>query len=309
MSEFSLRRQARLRREYLYRKSIEDRHATMQQRKEKIKESLREGKEIPTTLQSKALKLMADGDWDDPGPQLAVELGGEAAGGSTNVDDEYRWAGIDDPKVVVTTSRDPSSKLKQFAKEIKILFPNSQRINRGNYESKQLIDACRANEVTDFVVLHETRGNPDGLVISHLPNGPTAYFTLADVVMRHDIPNIGTMSEQYPHLIFHNFKSKLGTRTLNILKYLFPVPKDDSQRIVSFTNWDDWILFRQHTFKKVDGGKDYDLKEIGPRFSMKLFRIIMGTIEQARAADTEFVLRPYMNTARKRRLLSDDDPW
>ena len=30
--------------------------------------------------------------------------------------------------------------------------------------------------------------------------------------MRHDIPNIGTMSEAYPHLIFHNFKSKLGAR-------------------------------------------------------------------------------------------------
>lgn len=309
MSEFSLRRHARLRREYLYRKSIQDRHAAMQQRKEKIKASLQEGKEIPTALQVKALGLMASGDWDDPGPQLAVELGGEAAGGSTNVDDEYRWAGVEDPKIVITTSRDPSSKLKQFAKEVKLLFPNSQRINRGNYENKQLIEACRANEVTDFIILHETRGNPDGLVISHLPNGPTAYFTLADVVMRHDIPNIGTMSEQYPHLIFHNFKTQLGTRTQNILKYLFPVPKDDSQRVVSFTNWDDWILFRQHTYKKVDGGKDYALNEIGPRFSMKLYRIIMGTMDQDRAADTEFVLRPYMNTAKKRRFLSDVDPW
>lgn len=59
---------------------------------------------------------MAGGEWDDPGPQLAVELGGEAAGGSTSVDDEYRWAGVEDPKVIITTSRDPSSKLKQFAK-------------------------------------------------------------------------------------------------------------------------------------------------------------------------------------------------
>lgn len=75
-----------------------------------------DGKEIPTALQSKALSLMAAGDWDDPGPQLAVELGGEAAGGPTNIDDEYRWAGVEDPKVVITTSRDPSSKLKQFAK-------------------------------------------------------------------------------------------------------------------------------------------------------------------------------------------------
>ena len=52
----------------------------------------------------------------------------------------------------------------------------------------------------------------DGLVVSHLPFGPTAYFTLSNTVMRHDIPNIGTMSEAYPHLIFHNFNSKLGER-------------------------------------------------------------------------------------------------
>ncbi|KAK8731308.1 hypothetical protein OTU49_007536 [Cherax quadricarinatus] len=157
MSEFSLRRQARLRREYLYRKSMEGRHAAMQQRKDTIKASLKEGKEIPTALQKKALRLMAAGDWDDPGPQLAVELGGEAAGGSTNVDDEYRWAGVEDPKIVITTSRDPSSKLKQFAKEVKLLFPNSQRLNRGNYANKQLVEACCANQVTDFIILHETR--------------------------------------------------------------------------------------------------------------------------------------------------------
>ena len=39
-----------------------------------------------------------------------------AAGLTTSEDDEYRWAMVEDPKIVVTTSRDPSSKLKQFAK-------------------------------------------------------------------------------------------------------------------------------------------------------------------------------------------------
>ena len=31
-------------------------------------------------------------------------------------DDEYRLAGVEDPKVVLTTSRDPSSRLKMFTK-------------------------------------------------------------------------------------------------------------------------------------------------------------------------------------------------
>lgn len=44
--------------------------------------------------------------------------------------------------------------------EIRLIFPNAQRMNRGNYEMKQLIEACRANDVTDFIVTHETRGEP-----------------------------------------------------------------------------------------------------------------------------------------------------
>lgn len=49
-------------------------------------------------------------------------------------------------------------------------------------------------------------------MVCHLPFGPTAYFTLYNVVMRHDVPDIGTISEAYPHLIFHNFTSRLGKR-------------------------------------------------------------------------------------------------
>ena len=116
---------------------------------------------------------------------------------------------------MITTSRDPSSKLKVFAKELRLLFPGAQRLNRGTYEFKQLMDACRANAVTDFLIVHEHRGVPDGLVVCHLPHGPTAYFTMSDIVMRHDIPDIGTMSEAHPHLIFHNFKTRQGIKMKN----------------------------------------------------------------------------------------------
>uniref|UniRef100_A0A915J1V4 Brix domain-containing protein n=1 Tax=Romanomermis culicivorax TaxID=13658 RepID=A0A915J1V4_ROMCU len=102
--------------------------------------------------------------------------------------------------------------LKCISYEIKLIFPNCQRLNRGGYELKQLVEACRANEVTDFILLHEHRGVPDGFIICHLPYGPTAYFSLSNVVTRHEIPDVGKMSEQYPHLIFNNLNSKLGKR-------------------------------------------------------------------------------------------------
>jgi U3 small nucleolar ribonucleoprotein protein IMP4 len=109
---------------------------------------------------------------------------------------------------MITTSRDPSSRLKMFVKEPRLNFANSQSMNRGKYEMKHL-HSCRANDV------HEHRGAPDSLVVCHLPCGPSVYFTMTDVI-RHDIPDIVTVSEQYPHFIFHNFKTALDIRVSNI---------------------------------------------------------------------------------------------
>ena len=153
-------------------------------------------------------------------------------------DDEYLSAGVSDPKILITTSRDPSSRLTQFAKELKLIIPNSQRINRGNHVVSEISTACKSNEITDLIIVHEHRGVPDGMIISHFPHGPTAFFSLSNVVLRHDIASMGEkkVSEAYPHLVFSNFTSKIGQRTVSILKHLFPVPKEESKRCLSFIN-------------------------------------------------------------------------
>ena len=43
--------------------------------------------------------------------------------------------------------------------------------------------------------------------------------------------------------------------------------------------------------------------------SSPVYEIRLGTPDQGSAAEVEWVLRPYMNTARKRRFLSDEDAW
>ncbi|KAK9407489.1 U3 small nucleolar ribonucleoprotein IMP4 [Crotalus adamanteus] len=288
-----LRREARQRREYLYRKAQEEKLRTLQEKKEKIKKALDENCLIPTELRKEALVLQKALEFDDGG----------AEGVTSHVDDEYRWAGVEDPRIMVTTSRDPSSRLKMFAKEVKLVFPGAQRMNRGRHEVGALVRACKANGVTDLLVVHEHRGVPDGLIVSHLPFGPTAYFTLCNVVMRHDIPDIGTMSEANPHLIFHNFTSRLGQRATSILKYLFPVPKEESKRVITFANQDDYISFRHHVYKKTDH-RNVELSEVGPRFEMKLYMIKLGTLEQENTADVEWRWHPYTHTAKKRKFLS-----
>ena len=69
----------------------------------------------------------------------------------------------------------------------------------------------------------------------------------------------------------------------NILKYLYPVPKPDSKRVITFANHEDYISFRlpiglcfsnyctpyrHHVYKK-SGHKEIELKEVGPRFELR----------------------------------------
>lgn len=146
---------------------------------------------------------------------------------------------------MITTSRKPSSKLIQFQKEVNLLFPHSIRFNRGAYKLKDIVDAAERREFTDIVLLHEHRGEPDGMIVSHMPFGPTLYLGITGTVLRHDLnAKPDPMSEAYPHLIFENMDSQLGERLKKILSSLFPVPKFDSKRVQTFANTNDVISFR-----------------------------------------------------------------
>lgn len=287
-----------MRREYLYRKSLEGKEREHYEKKRKIREALEEGKPIPTELRNEEATLRQEIDLEDEHTAIPSSI----------IDDEYANATVKDPKILLTTSRSPSAPLTQFVKELKIVFPNATRMNRGGQVISEIVEVCRAHDFTDVILVHEHRGKPDGLIVCHLPFGPTAYFELLNVVTRHDIKDkhaIGTMSEAYPHLIFENFTTKLGQRTTNILKHLFPVPKPDTKRILSFCNRSDYILFRHHVYEKQGGGpKSFDLREVGPRFDLRLFQIKLGTVDQ-NEAQNEWVIRPYMNTTKKRNLLGN----
>lgn len=206
--------------------------------------------------------------------------------------------------MLLTTSRDPSSRLVQFVKELKLCFPTSQRVNRGGLVMTQLVETARSHDFTDIVVVHEHRGEPDGLVVCHLPYGPTAYFAIHHAVTRHDIGSkaeVGTVSEAYPHLIFEGLTSKLGQRVVSILKHLFPVPKDDTRRVMSFINQQDYISFRHHVWTMPQGAKSLELKEQGPRFELRLYQIRLGTMDQQHA-EVEWVVRSFTRSAKKPKL-------
>lgn len=164
-----------------------------------------------------------------------------------------------------------SSLLIDCDREIKICIPNSQSINRGNHRVDELVDACKKSDFSDIIILNETRGQPDAMIVCHLPFGPTASFTLSNCVMRHDIPDCTPASQAYPHIITDNLETKVGKRVATILQALYPVPRNESKRVISFSNRNDFVSFRHHMYSREKG--EVTLKEAGPRFEMQPYEV------------------------------------
>jgi len=85
----SRRRQTRLRREYIYRKSLEGQEKTAYEQKRVIREALAAGKPLPTEVRASYDKLRSQVDAED----IATETP------KTHVDNEYGDAGLLEPKV------------------------------------------------------------------------------------------------------------------------------------------------------------------------------------------------------------------
>lgn len=220
-----IRKQARERRDYLYRRALTLRDAELASKRASLRASLASGKPLAADVAADS-SLRQDYKYDESRADRTAE---EELG----LDDEYaQLSGVVDPRILVTTSRDPSSRLGTFAKEIRLLLPTAIRLNRGNLVLDNLVSSAKASGLSDIVLLHEHRGTPTALTVSHFPHGPTASFSLHNVVLRADLPGgvRGTVAESYPHLVFEGFNTKLGERVVKILKHLFP-PREGTAKL------------------------------------------------------------------------------
>ncbi|KAK0720737.1 anticodon-binding protein [Lasiosphaeris hirsuta] len=292
-----IRKQARQRRDYLYRKATLLRDAEVSEKRAALRASLASGRALDPEIANDK-ELRKDYDYDvgrDVNPDENLD-----------VDDEYsELSGVVDPRILVTTSRDPSSRLMSFSKEFRLILPTGIRLNRGNLVLPELVRSAQSERLSDVILLHEHRGTPTAITISHFPHGPTLMCSLHNVVLRADIPRSvkGTVSESYPHLIFENFTTPLGKRLEKILKHLWP-PRDTTalknvgNRVITFVNQDDCIEFRHHVYVRT-GYDSVELSEVGPRFTMRPFSLTMGTLDQ-KEADVEWSLHQYTRTSRKK---------
>lgn len=188
---------------------------------------------------------------------------------------------IYEPKVLITFADNPVTKTRKFGLELSRIFPNALVKIRNKASVKQICKSAEREQFTDVVIVNEDRRKPNGLLVIHLPNGPTAHFKLSNVKLTSDIKrNHKEITKHRPEVILTNFTTRLGLTVGRMLGALFHHdPEFRGRRAVTFHNQRDYIFFRHHRYEFSKEGKRVKLRELGPRFTLKLRSLQEGTFD------------------------------
>eukprot|EP01120_Amphizonella_sp_Union-15-10_P009970 TRINITY_DN389_c0_g1_i1.p1 TRINITY_DN389_c0_g1~~TRINITY_DN389_c0_g1_i1.p1 ORF type:complete len:325 (-),score=48.02 TRINITY_DN389_c0_g1_i1:160-1134(-) len=205
------------------------------------------------------------------------------------------------PKLMITTNRGSSKKIaKEFIEtQLLKLFPNSEYYPRRNYHVKEIIEYCKNRGFTDVIVVNEDRRKVNGLLLSHLPDGPTALFKVTTIIPMEKIPHRAGYCPSNPELILNNFDTRLGTTIGRMISSLFPQdPEFRHRRVVTFHNQRDYVFVRQHRYI-FDSVQNVRLQEMGPRFTLKLRSLQHGTFD-SKYGEFEWLPKKENITSRRR---------
>jgi len=158
------------------------------------------------------------------------------------------------PKIIVTTSRNPSGDMFKFLENLFTVIPNAYYYARRTYHVKEIVKHGTARGFTDVLVFNENKkfskgARVNGLLHVHLPEGPTCLYKLSSLVLSKQIKNHGKATSHYPELILNNFNTRLGHRVGRMFASVFPQkPEFKGRRVVTFHNQRDFIFFRHHRY-------------------------------------------------------------
>ncbi|KAE8750780.1 hypothetical protein FOCC_FOCC002491 [Frankliniella occidentalis] len=255
-------------------------YAKVKKAKNKAKKALRkkreaEGapKQVPHTIESLRVPDETTVNITEE-KQLEIEKDHELDELSTYFSQEV------EPKVLITYCDNPLKKTRIFGRELTRMIPNSISLYRNRSGTKKICQSAIREGFTDVIIINEDMKQPNGLLLIHLPNGPTAHFRLSNVRITPELKrNHREITDHKPEVILNNFTTRLGLTVSRMLASLFHFdPQFRGRRAVTFHNQRDYIFFRHHRYE-FKNGKRVALRELGPRFTMKLRSLQHGTFD------------------------------
>lgn len=205
-----------------------------------------------------------------------------------------------EPKLLITTSDNYHELTIKFCKQFCQTIPNCEFRTRRRMSLKSMCVSASEKGYTDILVVNEDRRKPNGLLAIHLPNGPTANFKLTSIKYMKEIKKRVPTSDHRPEVILNNFNTRLGHSIGRMLASLYHYdPEFKGRRVITFHNQRDYIFFRHHRYQFKDG-KRVALREIGPRFTLKLRWLQRGTFDSKCGEYIWLLKRHEMETSRRR---------
>ena len=176
------------------------------------------------------------------------------------------------PKIMITTRPKCSRKLYPFIGDLMQMIPKAYYYPRKEQTITEMATDAYSRGYSHLMCLSEKNKICNGLMVAHLPAGPTAFFKLSSFEAGADIKGHGRPTSHIPELIFNNFGTRLGRRMGRILGSLFPhAPQLEGRQVVTFHNQRDFIFVRHHRYiyRKEKEKNRARLQELGPRFTLK----------------------------------------
>ena len=220
-------------------------------------------------------------------------------------DDEFAsyFSNEANPKIMLTTRPKCSRKLFPFIGDLMQMIPQAFYYPRKNQTITEMCKDAHEKKFTHLVMLAEKQKQCNGLMITHLPSGPTAFFKLSSFEEGAKIEGHGKPTSHIPELIMNNFGTRLGRRTARVLGSLFPhSPELEGRQVVTFHNQRDFIFIRHHRYiyRKEKDKTRARLQELGPRFTLKLKWLQQGVFDGEHAEYEWVMKRGDMETSRRK---------
>uniref|UniRef100_A0A673YVW8 Ribosome production factor 1 n=1 Tax=Salmo trutta TaxID=8032 RepID=A0A673YVW8_SALTR len=208
---------------------------------------------------------------------------------------------LTNPKVLITTCDRPRGRTVRFCNQLATVIPDAHVYYRRGLALKKVIPQCIARGFTYLMVINEDRKVPNGMVLCHLPDGPTAHFKVSSVRLRKEMKRRGKdPTEHSPEVILNNFTTRLGHSMGRLFAALFPHdPQFVGRQVATFHNQRDFIFFRFHRYI-FKNEKRVGIQELGPRFTLKLRSLQKGTFD-SKFGEYEWVLKRHENDVCRRR--------
>ncbi|XP_049577880.1 ribosome production factor 1 [Syngnathus scovelli] len=260
-------------------------------RQEKLLGNKAPPKQVPKTIENQRVYDETTVDPEDE--EVAFDEGTDEFSAYFN--------GLTNPKVLITTSDRPRGRTVKFCHQLATVIPNAYVYYRRGLALKKVIPQCVARDFTFLVVVNEDRQVPNGLVLCHLPEGPTAHFKVSSVRLRKEMKRRGKEpTEHHPEVILNNFTTRLGHTIGRMFAALFPQkPNFVGRQVATFHNQRDFIFFRFHRYI-FKNEKKAGIQELGPRFTLKLRSLQKGTFD-SKFGEYEWVLKRHEMDASRRK--------